>query len=50
MAEEAGIARSTASHHLTVLRDAGLVVSSRDGSRMMHLRTPLGEALVGAAL
>ena len=50
VAEEAGIAPSTASHHLTVLRDAGLVVSSRDGARMMHLRTPLGEALVGAAL
>jgi len=50
VAEEAGIAVSTASHHLTVLRDAGLIVSSRDGARMMHLRTPLGEALVGAAL
>ncbi|MCE4027416.1 helix-turn-helix domain-containing protein [Microbacterium sp. Au-Mic1] len=50
VAEEAGIAASTASHHLTVLRDAGLVVSTRDGARMLHLRTPLGEALVGAAL
>ncbi|MBS1908067.1 MAG: helix-turn-helix transcriptional regulator [Actinobacteria bacterium] len=50
VAEEAGIAASTASHHLTVLRDAGLIVSTRDGARMMHLRSPLGEALVGAAL
>lgn len=50
VAEGAGIAASTASHHLTVLRDAGLVVSTRDGARMMHLRTPLGEALVGADL
>ena len=50
VAAEAGIAVSTASHHLTVLRDAGLIVSTRDGARMMHLRTPLGEALVGAAL
>ncbi|VXB68959.1 Helix-turn-helix domain-containing protein [Microbacterium sp. 8M] len=50
VAEEAGIALSTASHHLSVLRDAGLVVSTRDGARMMHLRTPLGEALVGATL
>lgn len=29
---------------------AGLVASRRDGARMLHLRTPLGEALVGAAL
>lgn len=50
VAEEAGIAVSTASHHLTVLRDAGLIASTRDGARMMHLRSPLGEALVGAAL
>ena len=50
VAAEAGIAVSTASHHLTVLRDAGLIVSTRDGARMMHLRAPLGEALVGAAL
>jgi hypothetical protein len=33
-----------------VLRDAGLVTSRRDGSRMLHQRTPLGEARVGAAL
>jgi len=50
VARDAGIAASTASHHLTVLRDAGLVVSSREGNRMLHLRTPLGEALVGAGL
>lgn len=50
VAKDAGIAVSTASHHLTVLRAAGLVSSERDGARMLHLRTPLGEALVGAAL
>ncbi|MPT15947.1 MAG: ArsR family transcriptional regulator [Microbacterium sp.] len=50
VAADAGLALSTASHHLTVLRDAGLVVSERDGSRMQHVRTPLGEALVGALL
>ena len=48
VAADAGIAVSTASHHLTVLRDAGLVTSRREGARMLHLRTPLGEALVGA--
>jgi len=50
VAADAGIAVSTASHHLTVLRDAGLLMSERDGARMLHLRTPLGEAMVGAVL
>lgn len=50
VAGDAGIAASTASHHLTVLRDAGLMTSERDGARMLHLRTPLGEAMVGAVL
>lgn len=50
VARDAGIAVSTASHHLTVLRDAGLITSERDGTRMRHLRTPLGEAMVGAVL
>lgn len=50
VARDAGIAVSTASHHLTVLRDAGLIASERDGARMLHLRTPLGEAMVGAVL
>lgn len=50
VAADTGIAVSTASHHLTVLRDAGLVSSTRAGARMLHLRSPLGEALVGAML
>ena len=50
VATDAGLAISTASHHLTVLREAGLIASTRSGSRMLHLRTPLGEALVGAVL
>ncbi|OZM70163.1 transcriptional regulator [Amycolatopsis antarctica] len=41
------LAVSTASHHLTVLRDAGLVDSRRAGARVLHTRTPLGEALAG---
>ncbi|RCK70096.1 transcriptional regulator [Desertihabitans brevis] len=41
------LAVSTASHHLTVLRDAGLVDSRRTGGRVLHTRTPLGEALAG---
>ncbi|MDL9978881.1 ArsR/SmtB family transcription factor [Microbacterium sp. ASV49] len=46
VAADAGLAISTASHHLTVLRDAGLIASTRDGARVLHVRTPLGEALV----
>jgi DNA-binding transcriptional ArsR family regulator len=42
-----GVAASTASHHLTVLRAAGLVDSWRAGPRVLHTRTPLGEALAG---
>ncbi len=41
------LAVSTASHHLTVLRDAGLIDSRRNGVRVLHTRTPLGEALAG---
>nr|WP_240948743.1 DUF5937 family protein [Microbacterium sp. CFH 90308] len=50
VASDTAVAISTASHHLTVLRDTGLVASSRDGARVLHRRTPLGEAMVGAVL
>ncbi|WP_127792633.1 DUF5937 family protein [Agromyces sp. LHK192] len=50
VAADAELAISTASHHLTVLRDAGFVASERDGARVFHVRTPLGEAVVGAAV
>lgn len=50
VASDAGLAISTASHHLGVLRAGGLVASRRDGARVLHLRTPLGEAVVGATL
>jgi DNA-binding transcriptional ArsR family regulator len=48
VARDTGLAISTASHHLTVLREAGLLASTREGARVLHRRTPLGEALVGA--
>lgn len=41
------LAISTASHHLSVLREAGLIDSRRAGGRVLHTRTPLGEALAG---
>ncbi|MGW7051249.1 ArsR/SmtB family transcription factor [Streptomyces sp. NPDC054887] len=37
---------STASRHATVLREAGLVASERHGSRVLHRRTVLGDALM----
>ncbi|MGL5912447.1 MAG: helix-turn-helix domain-containing protein [Phycicoccus sp.] len=40
------LAVSTASLHLSRLRAAGLVDSRRDGSQVVHVRSPLGEALV----
>lgn len=44
-AELAALAISTASHHLSVLRDARLIISTRQGSRMLHVRSVLGDAL-----
>ncbi|MDG9722904.1 MULTISPECIES: ArsR/SmtB family transcription factor [unclassified Streptomyces] len=37
---------ANASRHATVLREAGLVGSVRDGHRVLHRRTRLGEALL----
>ncbi|MFG3345680.1 ArsR/SmtB family transcription factor [Streptomyces sp. NPDC048018] len=44
------LAPSTASRHASVLRDAGLLLSHRDGVRVLHHRTRLGEALLDGAL
>ncbi|MQA01576.1 MAG: ArsR family transcriptional regulator [Streptosporangiales bacterium] len=48
VARSLGLSVGSASEHLTVLRDAGLVASSRQGRRVLHSRTPLGDALVTA--
>lgn len=50
VAIDTDIAVSTASHHLSVLRTSGLIASERSANRMLHTRTPLGEAMIGAAL
>ena len=39
------ISPAGASHHLTALRDAGLVTGRRQGRAVLYVRTPLGEAL-----
>lgn len=46
LAERAGVSVATASEHATVLRAAGLITTVRDGSRVLHTLTPLGEALL----
>ncbi|MGI5242798.1 ArsR/SmtB family transcription factor [Dactylosporangium sp. CA-139066] len=45
VAERLGLAPATASHHLTALRDAGLIVAARNGRRLDYRRTDLGERL-----
>lgn len=43
------LAPATASHHLTTLRDAGLIAATRDGRRLIYRRTSLGEQLHATA-
>lgn len=50
MAWVVGQAQNLASHHLRVLRAAGLVTSRRDGKLVMYRLTPVGRALMGAVL
>lgn len=50
MAWVVGHAQNLASHHLRVLRAAGLVVSRRDGKLVMYRLTPVGRSLVDAVL
>ncbi|WP_405456128.1 helix-turn-helix domain-containing protein [Streptomyces sp. NBC_00101] len=44
------LAPSTASRHATVLREAGLLLSQRQGVRVLHHRTRLGRAVLEGAL
>jgi biotin operon repressor len=49
VAEALKLAPATASHHLTTLRDAGLVVGERVGRRLRYLRTGLGDDIVSTS-
>lgn len=44
-----GLSAPNVSHHLSALRDAGLVVSHRLGRTVQYLRTPAAETLLAAA-
>lgn len=45
IAQQLGIGAPTASHHLTVLRDSGLIATHR-AQKVLHVLTPLGAALL----
>jgi DNA-binding transcriptional ArsR family regulator len=47
IAQRLSISPATASHHLTTLRDAGLITARREGRTMLYVRTPTGDALTG---
>jgi DNA-binding transcriptional ArsR family regulator len=45
-----GISTASASEHVGVLRDAGLVVSRRTGRTVQHALTPLADAVLAGRL
>ena len=48
LADRVGISLAAASQHASVLRDAGLITTHRQGSAVLHLLTPLGAELLRA--
>jgi len=46
IAGRVGIGAPTTSHHLTVLRDSGLITTQRAEKTVLHVLTPLGAALL----
>ncbi|MFF0291471.1 ArsR/SmtB family transcription factor [Streptomyces sp. NPDC005262] len=46
LAERIGVSLAAASQHATVLRNAGLVCTTRIGAAVLHSLTPLGQALL----
>ena len=47
LAQRLSLSPAGTSHHLTALRDAGLVSARRQGRVVLYVRTPLGDALAG---
>lgn len=47
LAERVGISPASVSHHVGVLRDSGLITSHRTANSVQHLRSRLGDELVG---
>jgi predicted transcriptional regulator len=48
LAERVGISLAAASQHASVLREAGLITTHRQGSAVLHVLTPLGAELLRA--
>lgn len=48
LADRVGISLAAASQHASVLRDAGLITTRRQGSAVLHVLTPLGAELLHA--
>ncbi|MEU7855212.1 helix-turn-helix domain-containing protein [Nonomuraea sp. NPDC049141] len=46
LAERVGVSPATISHHTAILRDAGLIISSRSANTMLHTLSPLGTDLL----
>ncbi|MER6995109.1 winged helix-turn-helix domain-containing protein [Streptomyces sp. NPDC000410] len=46
LARRAGVSLASASQHACVLREAGLVITLRNGNAVLHTMTPLGTALL----
>jgi DNA-binding transcriptional ArsR family regulator len=46
LAQHTGVSLSAASQHASVLRDAGLITTRRNGSAVLHVLTPLGRELL----
>ncbi|GGR12742.1 hypothetical protein GCM10010168_33120 [Actinoplanes ianthinogenes] len=47
IARRVGMSPATISHHTTILREAGLVLSRREGNLVIHHLSRLGDALLG---
>jgi len=50
LADRVGISPAAASQHASVLRDAGLIATRRQGSAVLHVLTPLGTELLRVGL